>query len=282
MQRRHERPMAREATIQTSPGRAPIGLPSWAGWPCTMKMVRCKEMFAEFQLEPMVARSAVPPGHEVRILPDGMALLLLMVQECHHCILGGVVRVSPMRMSHSWIELAGPEEVGAALPGTAASLPTRYYYALPHQIDNSLARLLLTLVGIDVVKVQRVSLGGEPGGVRHGMVVERASPPTKYSWEESSTIWSTPHVVTGRRWFYREYGRTLKRRSEGLVVCHSSFLGEGTVGLDVDPSSALGRIGIRGTLHGTMSPVEMEYCTVTIRVEGGRRRTGNLRRPPGE
>jgi hypothetical protein len=261
--------MVREAIRKTPTMRPLFALPSWAGWPCTMKMIRCTEMFAEFPLEPTIARCVVPPGYNIRILPNEMALLLLMVQDCEYCILDGVVRVSPMRMSHIWIELEGPEEVGVVLPGTTASLPTCYYYALPHQIDNLLARTLLSFVGIDVQKVNTVSLGGAPGGVRRGNVFEDKGKLAKYSWEDSCTIWPTPRIVTGRRRFYREYGRTLKRRSEGLVECRSSFLGEGIVSLEAAPSSALGRIGIHGTLHGTVNPVEMEYCNVRIRVAGG-------------
>jgi len=238
-----------------------------------MRMVGCKEMFAEFPLQPATARAAVPPGYEIRINPNGMAILLLMVQECNSCILDGVVRVSPMRMSHIWIELVGPEEIGPPLPGTTASLPTHYYYALPHQIDNPFPRLLLSLVGLDVQKVQRISLGGPPGGVRIGKVVEREREPAQYSWEETSTIWPSPHILTGRRRFYREYGRTLKRRSEGLVVCKSSFLGDGKVTLETHPSSALGQLGIRTPLQGITNPVEMEYCSVRLRVAGSSART---------
>ena len=267
--------MTREARSRTLSGRVPLRLPAWAGWSCTMKMVRCKEMFAQFQFDPTTPRRAVPPGYEIHIHPNGSALLLLMVQDCDYCILDRVVRVSPMRMSHIWIELEGPEEVGAVLPGTTASLPTCYYYALPHQIDNSLARALLSLVGLDVQKVGQISLGGTPGEDRHGVVLEQGFGHAKYSWQESSIISPSPRVVTGRRRFYREYGRTLSRRSEGLVVCKSSFLGEGTATLEADPSSALGKIGIRGTLNGTVSPVEMEYCNVRIRVSGGHGRTGN-------
>jgi len=239
-----------------------------------MRMVGCTEMFAEFPLQPAIARAAVPPGYEIRIHPNGMALLLLMVQECKFCILDGVVHVSPMRMSHIWIELVGPEEIGPPLPGTTASLPTHYYYALPHQIDNPLARLLLSLAGLDVQKVRCISLGGPPGGVRIGNVIERGSQLAKYTWEETSTIWPSPHILTGRRRFYREYGHTLKRRSEGLVVCKSVFLGDGKVILEAHHSSALGQLGVRTPLQGATNPVEMEYCSVHIRVAANSDRIG--------
>ena len=236
------------------------------GWTNTMKMIRCKEMFGEFNIDPVIAKRKVPPDYEIRIHPNGKAMLLLMVQDCESCILNNIIRISPMRMAHIWIEIVGPEEIGPYLPDTTASLPTRYYYALPHQIDNALARFALGIAGIDVQKAKRISLGGNPGGIRHGMVVEQDEPTSRYSWEEKSTLWQSPNVLTGRRWFYRQYGHIIKRRSEGLVVCNSSFLGEGEVRLDVDSGSAIGDLGFGTTLYGVMNSVEMKYCNVRIRV----------------
>ena len=152
------------------------------GLSSTMKMLGCREMFAEFNLDPAVAGRVVPPEYEVRVHPNGLSVLLLMVQECEKCVLDGVIPISPMGMSHIWIELSGPEDVGPALPGTTASLPTRYYYALPHQVDSALARFALRLAGIDVRMVKRISLGGNPGGIRQGIVVEKQDPETGYRW----------------------------------------------------------------------------------------------------
>ncbi len=246
--------------------RLTIGQPSNKGMSNTMKMIHCKEMFTEFFVDPRVAKKHVPPGYDVRIHDNGKAMLLLMVQDCEKCILNGFLPISPMRMSHLWIEIVGPQETGPVLPGTSASLPTRYYYALPHQIDNALAWFALRLVGIDVMKVKRISLGGDPGGTRHGMVIESDQPNGKYTWEEKSTLWPSPNVVTGRRWFYREYGRIVKRRSEGLVVCHSSFLGESSVRLEAGMGSEVARLDFGTTLNGTANPVKMDHCDALIRV----------------
>ena len=251
------------ATVGVRPS---AGLASSMGVSSTMKMLGCKEMFAEFHVDAARARRNVPPDYEVRIHPNGMAMLLLMVQECEKCVLNGALPISPLRMSHIWIELAGPEEVGPAVPGTTASLPTRYYYALPHQVDRALARFALWLAGVDVQMVKRVSLGGSPGGVRQGIVVEQQDPKSSYWWQETSALWQSPNVVTGRRRFYRRYGRILKRRSEGLVVCSSSFLGDGEVRLEADAGSAIGALGLGTVLRGATNPVEINHCNVRIRV----------------
>ena len=258
--------MSRKGNGATAPVRSSVGLASPMGLSSTMKMLGCKEMFAEFHLDPAIAGGNVPPDYDVRIHPNGMAMLLLMVQECERCVLNGVIPISPLRMSHIWIELAGPEEVGPALPGTTASLPTRYYYALPHQVDSVLARCGLWLAGIDVQMVKQVSLGGDPGGIRQGIVVERQDPKTRYWWQKTSALWPSPNVVTGRRRFYRQYGRIIKRRSEGLVVCSSSFLGQGEVQLEADVGSAIGALAFGTILHGATNPVEINHCNVSIRV----------------
>jgi len=103
-------------------------------------------------------------------------------------------------MSHIWIEIVGPENIGANLPGAEKSLPTHYYHALPHQIDNLLACLTLWLVGIDVQKVNQISLGGNPDGIRHGMVIVKDHSITNYKWEEKSAVRRQP------RWFQEGVG----------------------------------------------------------------------------
>jgi len=247
---------------------SPKTISSLIGLTSTMTMIDCREVFAEFFVDLAVAMKNVPKDYEVRIHPNGKAMLLLMVQDCDTCVLNGIIRISPMRMSHIWIELNGPEEIGPALPGTTGSLPTRYYYALPHQIENALAQLALRMAGIDVQKVKRITLGGYPSGMRQGRVVEQEDPTTRYSWNDSSALWQMPNVVTGRRRFYRQYGRSLKRRSEGLVVCSSSFLGVGEIRLQVDIGSAVGRLGFGTTLKGLTNPVQVNACSVRIRVSG--------------
>ena len=121
-------------------------------------------------------------------------------------------------------------------------------------------------MGIDVQKIKRLSLGGDPGGIRHGMVIEKRGASCNYSWKEKSTLWQSADVVTGRRWFYREYGRMIRRRSEGLVECNSSFLGEGEARLEANIGSAMGRLGLGTVLNGKTNPVEMDSCNVSIRV----------------
>ena len=250
-----------------SPNHYPVSRGLLKGLSSTMKMTHCKEMYAEFRVDLSVARRNVAPGYDVRIYPDGKALLLILIQECQNCVLNGIIPIRPLRMSHIWIEVAGPSEVGPALPGTLSSLETQYYYALPHQVDKAIARSALSLAGIDVQKVARISLGGNPGGYRQGEVIEQQEPCRAYYWKETSILWSSPKVVTGRRRFYRQYGQHVKRRSEGLVVCSSRFLGDGVVRLEANPGSAIANLGFGLTLEGITNPVEINYCNVRINVK---------------
>jgi hypothetical protein len=86
-----------------------------------------------------------------------------------------------------------------------------------------------------------------------------------YRWTETSQLWATPNVLTGRRKFYRQYGWAIKRSSTGIVTCSSSFLGEGRVILNASPDSAIGLLQLGATLQGTVHPVEMN-CGAEIKV----------------
>jgi hypothetical protein len=230
----------------------------------TMEMTNCKEMFAEFPVDATLARKNVPPEYNIRTDTNGRATLLLMVQDCEKGFLDGLIRIKPMRMSHIWMEIEGPEEVGPALPGTTSSLPTAYYYILPHQMESSLAHVSLNLTGIDSQLVKEITLGERSGDQRLGQVIEK-SPSRMYQWTETSQLWATPNVVTGRRKFYRQYGWAIKRTSTGIVTCSSSFLGEGRVILNASPDSAIGLLQLGATLQGTVHPVEMN-CRAEIKV----------------
>jgi len=229
-----------------------------------MEMTNCKEMFAEFPVDAAAARQNVPPGYSIRIDKNGMATLLLMVQDCERGILDGLIRIKPMKMSHIWIEIEGPEETGPPLSGTTESLPTAYYYNLPHQFDSSLAHVALTLTGIDSQSVKEITLGERSGDQRAGQVIEKA-PSVMYGWTETSKLSTTPKIVTGRRKFYRQYGTLIKRVSEGTVACRSNFLGVGSVVLSASPDSAIGRLQFGTTLQGAVHPVEMS-CDAEIKV----------------
>ena len=230
----------------------------------TMDMVECKELFAEFPVDPKIAKQHVPSEYKIRIDKNGMAILLLMVQDCDKGILDSLVRIKPMRMSQIWIEIEGPEEVGAPLHDTTESLPTAYYYILPHQMDSRLAHIALTLTGIDSQLVKEITLGERSGDQRFGQVIEKV-PSVKYQWTEKSQIRKIPKVVTGRRQFYRQYGWLIKRTSVGTVTCHSKFLGDGRVMLSTSPDSAIGSLNFGTTLQGTAYPVEMS-CRADIKV----------------
>ncbi len=88
------------------------------------------------------------------------------------------------------IELEGPPEVVAPLPGTTRSLPTWYWYILPHELDGYLIRMFFGLAGVDARLVKKISLVGDPGDTRFGEVIERYSPEAKYNWTETSQLYT--------------------------------------------------------------------------------------------
>jgi hypothetical protein len=240
-------------------------LPVPHGLPSTMTMTRCRELLAEFPVDPEAARKVVPPTYPVRIYPTMHANLLLLVQECERCVLDKVLTIRPMRMAHLWLELDGPEEIGPALPGTSASLPTSYWYAMPHQMESRLAALSFRAVGIDIRRVARISAGGAAGSDRHGEVLEDSRSRAGYDWEETTPLWPAPEILTGRRWFYREYGNSVPRRSVGIVACHAAFLGNGEITLHATGDSAIGGLGFGTALQGVTKAVEIT-CDVRIQV----------------
>ena len=128
-----------------------------------MDIYDVKEMFSRYYVDSEVAQKNVPEKWRVKIHDNGKALLLVMVQECKKMVLDYIFNVGSVGMSHIWIELVGPTEILAPLPGTSKSLPTWYWYILPHQLDDRWARLLFGLVGVQTQKVKKVSLGGIPG-----------------------------------------------------------------------------------------------------------------------
>lgn len=216
--------------------------------PSKMKMIGCRELFVEFPIDAHKARLAVPSSYDLHRDSEGNAVLLIMIQDWDKCILDGILPIKLVKMSHLWIELDGPQEVGPPLPETVSSLPTSYYYALPHQIDNRLAVLAFKLAGIDVQQVSQIDLPGNFGERQKVRVTERGNPATGYSWEFTPDMWSTPNIVTGRRWFHRNYGSRLKRKSAGLVVCRSSFLASTSVEMSVDRGSVMDGLGFSGKI----------------------------------
>jgi hypothetical protein len=131
-------------------------------------------------------------------------------------------------------------------------------------MESSLAHVALTLTGIDSQLVKEVTLGERCGDQRLGQVIEEATA-VMYRWTETSKIWTSSKVVTGRRKFYRQYGGLIKRTSVGTVTCRSNFLGEGRVMLTTSPESAIGLLQFSTTLQGTAHPVEMS-CLADIKV----------------
>jgi hypothetical protein len=231
-----------------------------------MEMRDCRELFVEFPVDAPSAQADLPAGYQARRRADGRAVLLLMIQDCDRGRLDGILPVRPLRFSHAWIEVEGPEEIGAALPGTLRSLPTSRYYASPHQIDSRVAHFALRTVGIASERVDEISLGGVPAPARHGRVVEGGSR-VGYRWTDAARPWPVPEYVTGRRTFDRELGTLWRRRTRGTVECRSRFLGQASVVLEADPGSLLGRLHLGETLRGDGHLVEMTDCRAAIRVE---------------
>ena len=231
--------------------------------PSVMDIYDIQEMFSRYYVDPEIARQNVPPKWKVKIHDNGKALLLVMVQQCKKMVLDYVVDVGSVGMSHIWIELEGTQEIVTSLPGTTRSLPTWYWYILPHQLDARRARLFFGLAGVAAQSVRTVSLGGDPGDTRSGEVSEGNSPDAKYSWTETSQLYPEPDIVTGSHRFYRKYG---SRESVAHAKCFTHFLGDGQVKLSASSDSAIGKLGFGTSLTGFSNPVWVKHCRVKYQV----------------
>ena len=232
-------------------------------FPSVMDIYDVKEMFSRYYVDPDITQQNVPSKWKVKIHDNGKALLLVMVQKCKEMVLDYLINVGSVGMSHIWIELEGPYEVVTPLPGTPRSLPTWYWYILPHQLDGYLAHLLFGLAGVDSQLVKKVSLGGDPGGTRSGEVIEGYPPEAKHYWTETSQLYPTPDIVTGSHRFYRKYG---VRESAAHAKCFTHFLGDSQVSLHVTTDSVVGKLGFGTPLTGFSNPVWVKHCRVKYQV----------------
>ena len=228
-----------------------------------MDIYDVKEIFSRYYVDHDIAQQNVPSKWKVKIHDNGKALLLVMVQNCKKMVLDYLINAGSVGMSHVWIELEGPYEVVTPLPGTTRSLPTRYWYILPHQLDDRWARMLFGLVGVSSQLVRKVSVGGDASGTRFGEVIEGDSPNAKYSWTETSQLYPTPDIVTGSQRFYRKYG---VRESAAHAKCESHFLGDGQVSLSATSDSAVAKLGLGTSLSGVSNPVWVKHCRVKYQV----------------
>jgi hypothetical protein len=232
-------------------------------FPSVMDIYDVKEMFSRYYVDSNVAQRSAPSKWRVRLHENGKALLLVMVQNCQKMVLDYLMDMGSVGMSHIWIELEGPNEVVTPLPGTSRSLPTRYWYILPHQVDSYLVRTLFGLAGVSSQKVRKVSVGGDPGGTRFGEVIEGISLDAKYSWKEISRLYPAPDIVTGSQRFYRKYG---VRESAAHAKCESHFLGDGSVSLSASSVSTIAKLGFGSSLIGISNPVWVRHCRVKYQV----------------
>jgi len=129
-------------------------------FPSVMDIYHVTEMFSRYYVDPVIAQQNVPSKWKVKIHDNGKAVLLVMVQNCKKMVLDYILNVGSVGMSHVWIELEGTLEVVSPLPGTSRSLPTWYWYILPHQLNDRWTRLLFGLVGVAAQSVRKVTLGG--------------------------------------------------------------------------------------------------------------------------
>ncbi len=231
--------------------------------PSIMDIYDVKEMFSRYYVDPSTAQKNVPSKYNIKIYENGKALLLVMVQNCRKMVLDYVLNIGSVGMSHIWIELDGPHEVLGTLPGTSRTLPTWYWYMMPHQLDGNMANMLFKLAGVSSKRINKVSLGGEPGGTRLGEVIERSSPRISYSWTEESQLYTMPDIVTGSHRFYRKYGI---RESVAHAKCFTYFLGDAQVKLEASPDSTIAKLGFGTSLTGFSNPVWVKHCRVDYKV----------------
>ena len=230
--------------------------------PSVMDICDVKEMFSRYYVDPEIAQQNVSSKWKVKVHDNGKAVLLVMVQIIKKMVLDYVLNVGSVGMSHVWIELEGPSEMVPPLPGTNRSLPTWYWYIMPHQTDNRWASALISSAGVSTQDVKEVSLG-EPSETRSGQVVEKGSFERGYNWKETAKLYAEPDVVTGSHRFYRKYGH---RDSAAHTICYTHFLGEGKVELTASPDSVVGKLGFGTSLSGFSNPVWVKHCRVKYKI----------------
>jgi hypothetical protein len=227
-----------------------------------MDIYNVNEMFSRYYVDPDIAQRNVPSKWKVKIHDNGKAVLLVMVQDCKKMVLD-YLSIGHVVMSHIWIEIEGPHELVTPLPGTTRTLPTWYWYILPHQVDKAIARTFFGLAGVSSQKVEKISLKGGPGGTRYGEVIEKAAAEAKYIWTEASQLYAKPDIVTGSHRFFKKYGI---RESSAHTICFTHFLGEGPVTLNASPYSTIAKLGFGTTLNGFSNPVWVKHCRVKYKV----------------
>jgi hypothetical protein len=227
-----------------------------------MDIYDVNEVFSRYYVDPDIAQRNIPAKWKVKIHDNGKAILLLMVQNCKKMVLD-YLSIGHVVMSHIWIEIDGPYELLAPLPGTTKTLPTWYWYILPHQVDKALARTFFGLAGVSSQLVKKISLTGEADGSRHGEVIERDSPEEKYSWIEKIQLYAKPDIVTGSHRFFKKYGIC---ESAAHTKCFTHFLGESQVTLNASPASSIAKLGFGTTLTGFSNPVWVKHCRVKYKV----------------
>lgn len=231
--------------------------------PSLMEIYGCQEMFSQYYVDPEIAREDVPEKWNPKIYENGQALLLAMVQECDKMVLDKIFDLGEVGMSHLWIEVDGPNEILEPYQDTSRSLPTRYWFILPHQLDKLNAHRLFRIAGVDSQEVAKISLGGDPMGTRSGLVKESNTPEKGYNWTESSDLYPQPDIVTGSQKFYRQYRN---REFAAQAKCISHFLGDSDVTITAEEESTVGQLGFGTTLEGWANPVWVEYCRVDYQV----------------
>ena len=231
--------------------------------PSVMDIYDVKEMFSRYYVDPDIAQQNIPPKWKVKIHDNGKALLLIMVQDCKKMVLDYLINVGSLGMSHIWIEIEGPDEIITPLPGTTRSLPTWYWYILPHELDSYVVRVLFGLAGVDARVVRKISLGDNSDATRSGEVIEGHSSESRYYWTEVNKFYPKPDTVTGSHRFYRKYGL---RESVAHARCFTHFLSDGQVNLTATAKSMIGKLGFGTSLAGFSNLVWVKHCRVNYRV----------------
>jgi hypothetical protein len=227
-----------------------------------MDIYDVNEMFSRYYVDPDIAQHNIPTKWKVKIHDNGKAVLLVMVQSCKKMVLD-YFSIGQVVMSHIWIEIEGPYELLPPLPGTTKTLPTWYWYILPHQVNKASARTFFGLAGVSSQLVKKISLSGEADGTRYGEVIEKDSPEEKYTWIEKIQLYAKPEIVTGSHRFFKKYGI---RESTAHTKCFTHFLGESQVTLNASPASTIAKLGFGTTLNGFSNPVWVKHCRVKYRV----------------
>ena len=163
--------------------------------------VDCAESVAWLAVDPAVARHHVPEEFDLHIEPSGVALLLVVAQDCSNVTIDGK-SIDSMQMAHMWIRIQGPFELDP-VSGADVTKPTYHFYAYRDFTTSEEFEDAISRSGLPGVLVDSITLSPFGGPVRKITIIENAKKSNGFSWISQQS--PGPSTAVGVRHHVRHY-----------------------------------------------------------------------------